>query len=144
MDDQQAGRVNEAAQQFAGALMESFRAVSGRTVLTQQLNAELTQNFFNTVIENLRTEAERNRELTQELAGQQQRQWEAAQELTQESTSAYMDFLNSMFFYYRGSVEEAERSTREAERGAEEAERGTREYISDLIRETNRRSRGEA
>ena len=144
MDNQQAGRVNEAAQQFAEALMESFRAVSDRTVSTQQLNAELTQNFFNSVINNLHMGAESNRELTQKLADQQQRQWEATQTLTRESTNAYMDLLNSMFFYYRGSVEEAERSAGEAERGTEEAERSTREDISDLIRETNRRSRGEA
>ena len=56
-----------------------------------------------------------------------------------------MDFLNSMFFYYQGSVKEAERSPGESEiRSAEEPGRGAREAFRDLIRETIRRSRGEA
>jgi hypothetical protein len=36
-----------------------------------------------------------------------------SQQLTQESVNAYMDFLNSMFSYYRGSLDEAQRSARQ-------------------------------
>ena len=111
MDQQQQQQINQAAEQFANAIRDSYQAVADRTVSAQQLNAELTQNFFNTVIENLRTEAERNRELTQELAGQQQRGAEATQQLTQESVNAYMDFVNSMFSFWQGSVEQAQRQT---------------------------------
>jgi hypothetical protein len=111
MDQQQQQQINQAAEQFANAIRDSYQAVADRTVSAQQLNAELTQNFFNTVIENLRTEAERNRELTQELAGQQQRGVEATQQLTQESVNAYMDFVNSMFSFWQGSVEQAQRQT---------------------------------
>ena len=110
MDEQQQ-QINAAAQQFADAIRDSYQAVADRTVSAQQLNAELTQNFFNTVIENLRREAESNRELTQELAGQQQRGAEATQQLTQESVNAYMDFVNSMFSFWQGSVEQAQRQT---------------------------------
>jgi uncharacterized protein YktB (UPF0637 family) len=145
MDNQQVQRVNEAAEQFASAVKDSYQVVADRTVSAQQLNTELTQDFFNRVINNLRNEAESNRQIAQELAGQQQRQWEAAQALTQESTNAYMDFLNSMFFYYQGSVKEAERSIEEAQtRSPEEPERSARESFRDLISETIRRSRGEA
>ena len=63
------------------------------------------------MINNLRDQAERNQELTQELAGQQQRGVEATQALTQESVSAYMDFVNSMFSFYQGNVEQAQRQT---------------------------------
>jgi uncharacterized protein YktB (UPF0637 family) len=146
MDNQQVERVNEAAEQFASAVKDSYQAVTDRTVSAQQLNTELTQDFFNRVINNLHNEVESNSQIAQELASQQQRQWEAARTLTQESTNAYMDFLNSMFFYYQGSVKEAERkSTGESEiRSVEGPKRSAGEAFKDAIRETNRRSRGEA
>ena len=72
----------------------------------------MTQDFFNRVIENLHTQAEDTQELTQQLADQQQRAQEAGRTLTQESVGAYMDFVNSMFSFWQGSVEAA----REGER----------------------------
>ena len=57
------------------------------------------------MVNNLRSQAENNREMTQRLAEQQQRTQEATQQLTQESVGAYMDLLNSMFSYSRGSIE---------------------------------------
>ena len=109
MDDRQQRQVDEAAQKFAAAIRESCEAVAERGVAAQQLNAELTQNFFNSVINNLRSQAESNRQMTEELQGQQERQREATQALTQESVGAYMDFVNSMFSYYQGTVAEAQR-----------------------------------
>ncbi len=109
MDDQQQRQINEAAEQFASAIRDSYQAASQRTVAIQQLNAELTQDFFNRVISNLRNEAEGNRELSQELAGQQQRGAEATQQLTQESVNAYMDFVNSMFSFWQGNFEQPQR-----------------------------------
>jgi hypothetical protein len=115
MDERQVERVNEAAQKFAEAVRESYQTVADRAVSAQQLNAELTQNFFNSVINNLRSQAESNRQMTEELQGQQERQREATQALTQESVGAYMDFVNSMFSYYQGTVESVEpRETRGA------------------------------
>jgi hypothetical protein len=64
------------------------------------------------VINNLRTQAENNRALAEDLIEQQRKQQEASQALTQESVNAYMDFLNSMFAYYQGSLDEAQRSAR--------------------------------
>jgi hypothetical protein len=151
MEDQQTRRINEAAQRFAEALTESYRTVTDYAVTAQQINAELTRNFFGGVIDNLRAQTEDNREMVQELANQQQRQQEAARALAQESTSAYMELLESMSFFYQRSVEEIDRSTREAgsstgevESSAEEVESDSREYFSNLIRETNRRSAGDA
>lgn len=109
MDEQQQRQVNEAAEKFADAVRESYRTVADRAVSAQELNAELTQNFFNSVINNLRSQADQNREMTQQLADQQERQREATQALTQESVGAYMDFINSMFSYYQGGVEETKR-----------------------------------
>jgi hypothetical protein len=115
MDERQIESVNEAAQRFAEAVRESYQIVADRAASAQQLNAELTQNFFNSVINNLRSQAESNRQMTQDLQGQQERQREATQALTQESVGAYMDFVNSMFSYYQGTVESTgPRGTQEA------------------------------
>jgi hypothetical protein len=65
------------------------------------------------VINNLRTQAENNRALAEDLIEQQRKQQEASQALTQESVNAYTDFLNSMFSYYRGSLDEAQRGARQ-------------------------------
>jgi hypothetical protein len=92
--------------------------------------------------------------MIRELANQQQRQQEATRSLAQESANAYMELLDSMFSFYRRSVEEVERSTEvaessvegptssagEIESSAEEAESDTREYFTNIMRETNRRS----
>lgn len=115
MDEQQQ-RINEAAEQFAEAVRESYRTVTERGESAQQLNAELTQQFFNAVVNNLRTQTEETQEMSQELREQQERQREAGQSLTQESVSAYMDFMNSLFSMYQGSAQAAERSTEAATR----------------------------
>ena len=109
MENRQQKQINEAAEKFAEALRKSYKTVADRTVSAQQLNAELTQTFFNSVIGNLRAQAESNRETAGELIEQQQKQREATQALTQESMNAYMDFLNSMFSYYQGNLERAQR-----------------------------------
>ena len=112
MDERQQRQVNEATEKFAESLTEAYRAVGGRTVSAQELNAQLTQEFFNGVISNLRTQAENNRALAEGLIEQQRKQQEASQALAQESVSAYMDFVGSMFSYYRGGLDEAQRGTR--------------------------------
>ena len=60
MAEEQQQRINQAAEQFASAVRDSYQAVADRTVSAQELNAKLTQEFFNGVINNLRTQAESN------------------------------------------------------------------------------------
>jgi glycogen debranching enzyme len=114
MDDQQQQRVNEAAERFAEALRESYQTVAERGESAQQLNAEMTQQFFNTVINHLQRHADANVQVGEELAGQAQRGQEASRQLTQESVQAYMEFVNSMFSF-------AQAGTQEAQRGAQRA-----------------------
>ena len=96
-EQQQQQRINQAADQFANAIRESYQTMAERGIAAQELNAQLTQEFFNRVIENLRTQVEDTQQMGQQLADQQQRATEAGQTLTQESVNAYMDFVNSMF-----------------------------------------------
>ena len=113
MDERQQRQVNEAAEKFAEAIKESHQALANRSVSAQEINAQLTQDFFNGVINNLRTQAESNRTLAEDLIEQQRKQQEASQALAQESMNAYTDFLNSMFSYYQGSLDEVQRGTRQ-------------------------------
>ena len=109
MDQKQQRQINEAAEKFAEALKESYQSIADRSVSAQELNAQLTQEFFNGVINNLRTQAENNRGLSEDLIEQQRKQQEASRALAQESVDAYMDFLDSMFAYYRGNLDELQR-----------------------------------
>ncbi len=113
MDQQQQNQINEAAEKFADAITESYRTVADRAVSAQELNAELTQQFFNGVINNLQQQAESNRQMSQQLADQtQRRQQEATQQHTQESVGAYMDFINSMFAFYQQGMEHTQQQAK--------------------------------
>jgi hypothetical protein len=114
VDDQQQQRVNQAAEEFSNSLKQSYQAVSERGQSAYEMNAQLTEQFWNRVVENLQTQADANRQTGEQLADQAQRGQEASRQLTQESVSAYMDFINSGFSF-------AQQGTREAERGAERA-----------------------
>jgi polyhydroxyalkanoate synthesis regulator phasin len=109
VDQKQQRQVNEAAEKFAEALKESYQSIADRSVSAQELNTQLTQEFFNGVINNLRTQAENNRGLSEDLIEQQRKQQEASRALAQESVGTYMDFLDSMFAYYRRNLDELQR-----------------------------------
>jgi hypothetical protein len=114
--EQQRQRINEAADQFTDDLVQSYKTVAERGVSVQEGSAQVTEVFFNQTINNLRAQAEENRQASQQLVDQQQRQAEAAQTLTQESVGAYMDFMDSMFSYWQGGIQTAERGARETEK----------------------------
>ena len=114
MDDQQQQRVNQAAEEFAEALRESYQTVASRGESAQELNTEMTQQFFNSVISNLQSHAEANVQAGDELLSQAQRGQEASRQLTQESVQAYMDFINSMFSFAQASPEATQRGAERA------------------------------
>ena len=147
MDERQRTQVNEAAEKFAESLSEAYRAVVGRSVSAQELNAQLTQEFFNGVINNLRTQAESNRALAEDLIEQQRKQQEASQTLTQESVNAYMDFLGSVFTYpYQGTREaNPEQGTEPGDGAAIAEDNAVRHPLNTWVRTSGRsRTRGRA
>jgi hypothetical protein len=115
-DQQSQQRINEAADQFTDALVQSYKTVAERGASAQEQGAQVTEVFFNQTINTLRAQAEENRQATQQLADQQQRQAEAAQTLTKESVGAYMDFMDSMFSFWQGGIQTAEQGARETEK----------------------------
>jgi|SRR5215204_578388 len=134
-NQQQQQRINAAAQQFTDALVAASRATSDRSVAAQKLGTQMTGYFFNSVINNLRTQAEGTRQVTRQLADQQRRAQQATREFTQVSTNTYMNLLDSISSFYQGgttraqrrAAEEAERHAEEAEKRAQESERSTEE-----------------
>jgi hypothetical protein len=118
-DQQSQQRINEAADQFTDALVQSYKTVAQRGVSVQERRAQVTEVFFNQTINNLRAQTEENRQVSGQLADQQQRRAEAAQTLTQESVGAYMDFMDSMFSYWQGGIETAEQGARETEKATQ-------------------------
>src|SRR5215210_8156180 len=131
MDQQQQQKVNEAADQFTDALVQSYKTVAERGVSAQERSAQVTEVFFNQTINNLRAQAEENRQMTEQLVDQQQRRREAGQQIAQESIGAYMAFMDSMFSYWQGGIQTAEQGARETkqatQRGLQTAEQGARE-----------------
>jgi hypothetical protein len=115
IDQREQQKVNEAAEQLTDALVQSYKVVADGDVSAQERSTQLTEVFFNQAINNLRTQAEQNRQATQQLANQRQYQANAAQTLTRESLRAYMDFMDSMFYYWQGGIQVAERGARETE-----------------------------
>jgi hemerythrin-like domain-containing protein len=101
MDEQLTQKINEAAKEFSDALGDSYQALTKRTASTQEQVAQLTQAFFEGVIEHLRAQAQSNQQMVQELVDQQQ-QREATQALAQETAvEDYMRLLDYMCSYYR-------------------------------------------
>jgi len=111
MDEQQQQRVNRAAEEFAGALQEAYQAVASRGESLQQVNAEITQQFFNRVINNLQSQTEANIQAGEQLASQALRGQEATRTLTQETVQGYMNYINSMFSAAQAGPEAAKRGS---------------------------------
>jgi Zn-dependent oligopeptidase len=63
VDEQQQQRVNRAAEEYANAGVEAQRAMAERGVSAQEMNAQLNQQFFNGVIDNLQRMAAETRGL---------------------------------------------------------------------------------
>jgi hypothetical protein len=122
MDNQQQQRINAAAQQFTDALVAASRATSDRSVAAQKLGTQMTRYFFNSVMNNLRTQAEGTRQVTRRLADQQRRAQEVTREFTQVSANTYMNLLDSISSFYQGGTTRAQRRAEEAERSSSEGE----------------------
>src|ERR671910_742627 len=123
-------------------LVAAYKTTSDSTVAAQQLGAQQIEYFFDTVINNLRTQTEGTLQVTQQLADQQELARESAQDLAQMSTDNYMDLLDSMFSFYQGGTSRTQRRAEEAQRRVEEAE--ARAQQADVRAEEAERSAEEA
>ena len=100
--------VDEAAARFADTLAESYRIVYEQAANAQQRQARLAQDFSERVMDHLKEQAESGRAASEQLTEQARRQQEAGRELAQESVNAYVEFLDTAFSQYRGSLDQAQ------------------------------------
>jgi uncharacterized protein YukE len=111
-------RVNEASEKFVDTLKESYRVVAEHAISIQELNAGLRQNFLNEVMNNLRTQSEVIRHMTQRLGEHNQRALRATQTLAQETAALSTDWLNSAVSYSQRGLDRAEKSVGEGVKGS--------------------------
>ncbi|MGB3632580.1 MAG: hypothetical protein WA982_00915 [Rubrobacteraceae bacterium] len=121
MDNRQTQMINEAAKEFAGAIRDSLRTVSGRSKETQERVRTLTQNFFESANKELQAQAESNRATAGQLTEQTRKQREAIGDLSRESLNAYKDFLNRVTSYHQTNLERAQGNVQEGARMASES-----------------------
>lgn len=65
------------------------------------------------------------------LAGETGRQQDALRTMVQESVGAYMDFLNSAFFYSQRGLDDTKEAAREGERTAARTRRESRAAVQE-------------
>ncbi|MBA2443189.1 MAG: hypothetical protein H0V53_12410 [Rubrobacter sp.] len=102
MDDRQMKQVNEAAEKFAEAIRESYQTVGEHSAEARERSTQLTQSFFESVINELERQSESSQAASRDLIEQSKKQQEAFQSLSREATNTYINFLNSVFSYYQG------------------------------------------
>ena len=105
-------KANKAAENLAQTTRESFETVVDHTVGLQERNVRFAQGLVDSSIKELRTQAESNRALTQELVERAERQRDAVQTLFEESVDAYMDLAYAPLAYYKEGLEAARNATR--------------------------------
>jgi DNA repair exonuclease SbcCD ATPase subunit len=82
--------------------LDAYRNVVESASETQERNMQLAQNFFDDVVETLRSQLESSRAFLLEPATRQQ---EFFQNVTQEWIDAYVRLLNAPLEFYRASIE---------------------------------------
>ena len=94
-------KANKAAEQLAKTTSDSYKTIIDHTVAIGERNVRFVQNTLDGSIRELRSQAESNRAMTQELVERAERQRDAFQTLFEESVDAYMDLLYAPLSYYR-------------------------------------------
>jgi hypothetical protein len=94
-------KANKAAERLAETTRDSFGTVLDHAVALQERNVRFAQGLVDSSIKELSTQAESNRELTQELVDRAEGQRDAFRTLVEESLDAYMDLAYAPFSYYR-------------------------------------------
>jgi hypothetical protein len=105
-------RANKAAERLAETTRDSFGAVLDHAVGLQERNVRFAQGLVDASIKELRSQAESNQAITQEIVERAESQREAFQTLFEESVDAYVDLAYAPFSYYKEGLEAAKRVVR--------------------------------
>lgn len=106
MDEKDANRADQAAEELTKAARESYRAAVDRAFAARESNMRLSRSFFEDWIDTFEAQAELNRHVLKSMA---EMAWEQRQNflrLSRESSDAYDGFLGSLYTYYEEVSEE--------------------------------------
>ena len=94
-------KANKAAERLARTTGDSYKMVIDHVVALQERNVRFAQGLVDTSIKEVRSQAEANQAITQELVERAEKQREALQTLVEESVDAYVDLAYAPFAYFR-------------------------------------------
>jgi hypothetical protein len=94
-------RANKAAERLAETTRDSVGVVLDHAVGLQERNVRFAQGLVDASIKELRSQAESNQAIAQELIDRAERQRDAFQTLFEESVDAYVDLAYAPFAYFR-------------------------------------------
>ncbi len=94
-------KANKTAERLAKTTGDSYKTVVDHVVALQERNIKFVQGIFEETAGEIRSQAESNRAVTQELVERAEKQRGALQTLTQESVDAYMELVYAPFSYYK-------------------------------------------
>ena len=107
MNQRQYQNIRQVSEQLTDSVRQSLQMLARRTVVLQESNLKLTQTFFENWMEQLQNQTQGNRQATQNLQEQGQRQREAFETLSKEAANAYSEFLNSALSFYQEALSRA-------------------------------------
>jgi hypothetical protein len=113
VDQQRAQNIQQASEQLTNSARQSLQMLADRSVALQESNLRLTQTLLHSWIERVNNQAQGTREATQNLQEQGQRQREAFETLSQETTNVYSGFLNSALSFYQEALNVATQLTQQ-------------------------------
>ena len=105
-------KANKAAERLARTTGDSYKVVIDHVVALQERNVRFAQGLVDASIKELRSQAESNQAITQELVDRAESQREAFQTLFEESVDAYVDLAYAPFSYYKEGLEAAKKVVR--------------------------------
>jgi hypothetical protein len=94
-------KANKAAERLARTTGDSYKVVIDHVVALQERNVRFAQGLVDASIKELRSQAESNQAITQEMVERAESQREAFQTLVEESVDAYVDLAYAPFAYFR-------------------------------------------
>jgi hypothetical protein len=100
MDEKDARRAEEAAEELDKLARESYRAAVDQAFEAQKSGIRLSRRFFENWVETLEDHAELNRRAMQDLVELVREQREVFQQLSGESVDAYDGFVDSLSTYH--------------------------------------------
>ena len=108
MDEKDARRAEEAAEELGRLARESYKAAVDRAFEAQKSGIRLSRSFFEDWVETLEDHVELNRRTMQGLTELAREQREVLRQLSHESLDAYDGFVDSLATYHDEVSEEPE------------------------------------